>query len=1327
MPDTALDVTRVRAPQMGQVKDFVTHLDELRQSSQDDDAAICQSLFEALEQDLVSVDAFSVFISWSKSTSCIVRCLNYGSNTVVRRLAIKELGKHMRHPAKFHWESTWGALGGAEGLVQIFGRSSVAEVKNMSMFIGGSNHGKTDEKREQSVEELLRALLPDVYSSTSGPKSKDRRPVQHHYARMLSACSPSFVNQVLISRDEANPLFRWRDLKKLLRSHRGLLRERAINHLFGSGPHDKDVPGYLEEFLFGDKDFAIMVLKGRLEGTVADERWGNNEELDVLLPIVNQLAKNWRAPVQEKRHVHDLIKLGMEILGKHQARGARRSGSRDLWALTFSRWQIWPDQYEDVLRLGLRLGLAKLPHQDSGSYLNVLRRLKPEPRERLLRLCYLDIPERGQDLFAAEDYSAVAKQTWPLEMIRLMTTDQQIRLLNKLYQVNPEFNFLETSSGNSVIPDRYTAPQYNFNVELYLTMLQRDNQKVQENARDAIDRLRKKASASREQSDRAELAKAAASYSIATGNLDVYGETVLWQQRFVRDPLTVKTLFARNAVLTDEGVELLSGVGAPDTLSSDLKDNIKLLLEDVSRGTGKADAILRNFQESYVIAKREPSFQEYDWTHVKALFTAAFNSRVSRCEVLQKVFAVPRNGIFQLVWEGLLAALEWLETDFVDAIRAPAERLLNLSRPEFLAAATRSLLHIGSERRKERKAGGSKDKSTRDDDILEQISYRALMTLASSDMPALASPLILQTILERPDASSWHRILLSIGFLKTLQAGEAHELLLDLAKGIGEKLEEQSYVRVGEAETPKHMPSQPAVKVTTVKYLAQLLNNAEFISNDAAVEVLIELFRAAQHRDIRLAALDSLLSLLDSLSRGTQEEMEANPAVRNIMAALKTVVPVAGSINERRPVQAADWAEAETTGVLPELSDVDGNCLPPLMAAVVSAVNGTPPRPGLKKLEPEIFQHLILPILEQSQQEHTRWINLFLAKHSATALKDDVPETPIAPYLWTTVLHSYHAWVPKKYLAAFNRYAVHRIAPTPAIKKFSESLRAKAELRKNSEVQHWLKTFDRGPANGSETKTLLKLLDPVQDQADERGVLHGMILQHAKLYLEDYERYTNVWKTFVDSLAPGAGTIRNETKYLRWSNNGRSITVQILDLIRDRKRMGQRCILPSTEKLELWLVHTLGWYKEDKGCEAFVSRLEERLQEMLKEDETCALRWPEVAQVVCESIVAVLDSDEERLRVAGHFVRIGRAGKASDGATRQVRAALDLAKLEVTLELLEKCQSKKKINASWLRRVDQWRAHDSDVIRERVFRWHKNRTWSLAVSDDGHDRGSVSD
>ncbi|KAG8627609.1 hypothetical protein KVT40_005092 [Elsinoe batatas] len=1300
-----LDTYRIQDLERERVKELITYLNDLRTSVRGNHIVILRSLVEAYEQDLITSHTFSIFIPWAKSPDVLAACLKHESGTPIRQAAIKELGKQLRRPQRFDWESAWRALGETAGLVEIFGKTSVIDIKYLAASIGRSGAGKRNDRREQCVEDLLRALLPDVYT-TSKARSKEKRPVQHHYARMLGACSPNFVNDILNARNDTNPLYRQRDMRRLLKSHRTLLRERAISHLFSKGPEDQDVPQYLQEFLLDDRDFALMALQGRLDGTVTDRRWGRNTELHVLMPIIKRLAKYRRAPVEQKRRVHDLIKLGLDLLGKDKSR--KEAGSRELWMMTFSRWQVKPDEYEDVLRLGFKLGLAKLPHQDFGSYNAVLRRLDPAPRKRLLQLCYLDIPDKGLDLFSAEDYSVFANEVWPLDLIRLLSKDDQIRLLRKLFQANSEYSFLQTSNANSIIPDRRAGSSKNFNVDLCLTLLRRDDQKVQEDAQAAIDRFRKKAATSREPADRAKFAKAAAACAIATGNLDTYGETVTWQQRFVRDALVVKTLFSRNVAHTEEGVELLTGILDVDRLSSISKGDTTLLPEVVALEIAKADAILRTFQESYLTAKLLPSFQEYDWAHVKALFATVFSARVLRAENTQKHFGVPQSKVFLVVWRAWLASLEWLDSQFLSNLTVPIDGLLGRLTPTMLAECTRSLLTLGTESRKRREAEGKK-KAGSTDDILEQLSYYALSRLAGSDRPALASPLILQTILDRPDASSWHRILLSIGFLKRLQAAEAHELLLKLAQGIGEKLEEQSYVRVGEVEAPKHAPSQPAVKVTTVKYLAQLLNDADFLPNDAAVEILIELFRAAQHRDIRLAALESLLSLLDSLCSGSQDQLKANPAVRDIMDALRTIVTVAGSINERRPLQDTDWAEAEATSILPELSDLGSNDLPPLMAAIVSAISGTSHH-GLKKLEDSYVQDLILPVLERCQSEHTKWIDMFLAKHDATTLRDVIPETPIAPRVWTVILRNHYLAIPKKHLESFTKYAMHCIKPAAAVKAFNARLRLDMELRKNPEVQHWLKIYDRSTVkfSDSETYTLLLLSHQVRDLPDERVMLLGMVKQHAELYLEEYETCPDTWDTFLTHLAPSASTISDPGQFEIYSNARRHLTERLVELVKKRRQSGQRLVLPTTTKMEFWLLHTLDWYKDDDNCEAFTMRLESTLRQMLREDDTTILRWRKIAREACEAISAVLTTDEQRLRVAYHLGRLeGR--EHNEGVNRQDRLTIDLVRLGVALKLVEQCKDKKQADELMRDRMEEWRSHDAEAIRARVFHWEKQR------------------
>jgi hypothetical protein len=55
---------------------------------------------------------------------------------------------------------------------------------------------------------------------------------------------------------------------------------------------------------------------------------------------------------------------------------------------------------------------------------------------------------------------------------------------------------------------------------------------------EAVDEQKRKASTSREQTSRAFFAKSAIVWAIASGSPALYGETLIWARRFVRDPVS---------------------------------------------------------------------------------------------------------------------------------------------------------------------------------------------------------------------------------------------------------------------------------------------------------------------------------------------------------------------------------------------------------------------------------------------------------------------------------------------------------------------------------------------------------------------------------------------------------------------------------------------------------------------------------------------------------------------------------------------------------------------------------------------------------------------
>lgn len=1216
----------------------------------------------------------------------------------IRLGAIKIFGKRLRHPGKRDPKVSWSLLKDTQRLIGIISRSSVADVKSLCDFIGSCGRGQTFKERDKSVEDLLRGLLPGMYQAPGGAGIQDQRPLQRLYAKMLPACSSDFIADVLDSRDEANPLFRWRDLPRLARSHRALFIQRAHEHLFG-GRRDYDIDRYLD-ILLKDTEFAPQTLYGRLENRISDERWARSDELRVLLPILCGLVPNRHASwARKETRILAMIKLGFDLIAKD--RDTHKFGREKLWTIAIQGWNRRPDIFEDVLVHGMRLKLAGMPDDVPRGYLSVCNTAPEHLRPRLLQLYCLHVPDRGVDISTDEDFSPLQRQIWPRAVFSHVSTEQRIRMLKRLSLVNLEYNFLQPAADVSIlnIQEVSATSQKNFNVDLLLTMLHRSDPNVQKTAREAVENLRKKAAISRSQRERIIFARAAVAYSIATGDLGVYGGTIIWQQRFIRDPMTLKLLFVRETISTNEGLDLLSGLPPLNESESLIPYPIALTIDRVRSNITKADDVLRTFYETYRAAKREPSFNAGDWIETKAMVGSVYKRRVDRLECSQKLLGIPMSDLHTVVWDGFLSSIAWMDFEFLEVAQGPIMLLLGSLGPASRLSATKSLLDVGTEGRKRRNR-------TPKDELLDRMSYLALK-MARGNASELSLSLLVQTILDRPDASAWHRELLSVGFLKSLSAKKAHDVLASLARGIGEKLTEQSYVNLSEPEASEHAPSQPMVKVTTVKYLAALLRNEEYISTESAVDILIDFFKQAQHRDIRLATLDSLLSLLAGICTESQGSPRDSQRIDTILCALETAVPTAGSINEGHPPRPQDWKDVTATGVLPEICDIPQQDMAPLMKTLLRAMcDGK--YPGLKKIQSEYFKRIVVPILEQSRLEHEKWIRLFLAKHNAPFTSDDVPLVPVAPHALAFTMTSLYPLVDSKLFEGYIAWGKYRIAPDPTIAKFNAGLRATVELRKSPEVQHWLQVFDRQilKFRQSETFTLQQILNArgtVPTSMTYTPVVNA-IVQHAGLYLDNYEKYVELWAGFVTALAPTSQVVQDYSKYARWIESHGSIVNQICDMVDKRRQQESHTMLPSTIKLQLWLLFCpIPDGNDEEEDRILVHRLVKFLLAELEHNDSQPLHWQEIASDVGTTLSLLLGTDESKSRTADEFGKL-LGVKGATPEQRHARQALDLIKVDVAMRLFNDCQDKTKFAQIIEQRMGEWSACDSRAIRERASR-----------------------
>ncbi|KFY44992.1 hypothetical protein V494_01214 [Pseudogymnoascus sp. VKM F-4513 (FW-928)] len=1322
----------------GTFKEQSLYFHELRQNASEVD--ICHLLFSAVDQEHIKAQVVNIFLCQPVSPSAVALCILHGRARSIRKRGIKEFGKAMADPKR--WEQQWEAIGGTKGLVGVFAKISVSEVRALAKKIGVCNRVPHNVRaRDLAVEELLHALLPSHYPQST-LQSREKRPIKHFYAMMVPACSSEFVARLLDSRDISNPLYQKLPTKRLISTHGDLLQSRVMESMLGNRRLDEPFDQYLEAFVYREPPrpcsdsresesmaFATKILQLRV-GDIVNGRvrpWpGTVSEANILQSILVRCLRR-RLP---ETHVRDMIMLGLQLL---DAKPDLKPSLVKLWPFLMARWKRAPEFYEGLLVFALRLGIGARQTSIGADYYQSLRTFKVKPALRwpLLRLFCLHVPKNGVDIDTADDLKVLARQPWSTDMFYQLSKQEAIRLLEGLYKANPGYSFLGGATRPSILCDQNMMSQKNFNVVLFLAMLHRDSKGEHMKAVFAVNELQKRAAISREQPHRAELASAAAAFSIASGNLDLYGETVKWQQRYVRDPLTTKQIFRHYDVLTKEGIELLSGI--PDPLPEGIT------LREVASRVEKANQILQTFHDTMLLAKQEPSYQRSDWSGVTSLFGAVIGRRASRD--LKQLELGSQSSIYSAIWAGTLAMLSRVNVDFLTQAVASVEYISDYLPPTALVEATEAMLKAGNERRqkKDREPG---------DNILEQLSYSVLRRLVNGEKPELAQQLVLRTIIERPDASSWHRQILTLRFLNSLAAEDAHQMLFAFATAIGEKMEEQSYVKIGETQQTESL-----VKVTTVKHLAQLLDNAAFISADAAVDVLVELFKVATHRDIRLATLESLLGLLNNLCIGAEENWGANDSIKKILDSLETVIPVLGSINERRPPRQEDWEDAAKTGILPEISDVDAS-LPPILKLLIMAPVERE-YPGLRYLRAEFVSRFFLPILFHSQMEHQKWISLFLAKHKASFTVHDLPPTPITHRVWTVLLGSYPEYVPEEVLYGFNRHMVMTIAPPAPLKHFNKSLRIDVDLRSTPEVKHWFSVFGEcmDQYHFSGTQILVRMIHhSIPISSVPKGItfakVFNIVVEHASLFLADYERYPRVCIELVHDLRhPTKTSFDRDGRFYNfkaahpgfpsqlvyqdggvdsvysvvstWQKTGRLLLERVASLVLDKnKELAQhqkRSTLPSSTKLRLWLL-PYPCYSDPieliEQCEAFAKKLEEELGALLT-GASNALRWPKITEDAL-TVSAQLNT-EERLRVALH---IGKLTGTSNGTGDIESSALNFVRIELAMKLIydgkEGLRLSKTVPSEHLvqglrEMVREWQSCFDGDIREKAECWREEK------------------
>lgn len=984
--------------------------------------------------------------------------------------------------------------------------------------------------------------------------------LQNWYAVIAPACSQGFVRALLS--DKTHPLRQYLRITDIsLQCDHNLLQTLTLASIFDKQSTDFDVSLVLPTLCQNTPPLqsnmpsfsASMLFSLNLLREIGNGRQAKISTQSLLAHVVEPLLRR----VQKRRralfHMEEVLHLAIRVLQlRSAAEGPLHLLGHHKGGLFHRILQWW---YKD--RSGsheMLKNLLEVVEVDAdrvlGLYQEIHEEVRPSQRWPLLHLLFLHNSKTHANIETTEGLQRLKRVRWMFNLFLSLPKDQALSLLRNLIAIMPDSDFLgaNRARGFTIFAQPPNMQASGADPDLLLIFLERGESGALQRAEKAITEKKRRSTSSREQADRAFLAKSALHYAIASGSLAIYGETVTWARRFIRDPLTSKALYTRSTTNTIEGIDLLAGI------PPDLSQHCDVL--DIGRRIIDANAVISTFFETWFEASKEPHFQNRDWQGPLELFGEVINARRDNAADLQRSLNLSDVQLLDTIWlETLRMLLEMKgkESELDDLLIH-----IHLPPPCLARLATEALDKLST-------FSDSDERAT----SMERKTFNLLRLLGSSDCPQLASDLLLEAVLDRPKASSWHRMLLSKGLIMRLPAINAQALLRSFATSIKLKLDSQAQRRASKSSTYIH--SKPIIKVTTVKYLAQILGDSELVPPTFAVEVLSALLGSEAHLDVRIAVVESLLAML---TRCTSES--SKPLASRLLSALEGTIPIVGSLHERRLLNEADWIKAERTGNPPEVYDDGGiDAMPPLLNLLVQWNPSS-------RWRPQIVQRLLLPIVEVSTAFNNRWVRIFLARH-AFVLNECLPVL-VKPILLPILLSKDPRLMPASILELWQQSVLINLNPSEEVTNITQRVKTDVALRKSNEGRHWLSLFDMGISayrlgGFNISRQLLSWAESeIEDGIDILQIQH-ILLDQAKALLFVSNDTFEQWNRFIEDFEPPLGSYRSNEDIIAWARNTRPVIVDIFSFVHSLRTPSwqqnpdrQPSVLPPTFQLRLWLL-----------------------------------------------------------------------------------------------------------------------------------------------------------
>ncbi|KAK4455093.1 hypothetical protein QBC34DRAFT_316368 [Podospora aff. communis PSN243] len=339
-----------------------------------------------------------------------------------------------------------------------------------------------------------------------------------------------------------------------------------------------------------------------------------------------------------------------------------------------------------------------------------------------------------------------------------------------------------------------------------------------------------------------------------------------------------------------------------------------------------------------------------------------------------------------------------------------------------------------------------------------RLTMDVIILLSRGERPQIACDVIQDILVDGQGDSSWHRHVFNSGFLALLPAEGVKYFLNDMADAMTNRLAEAKKDKTPAPgpldDVPAAKSSQPFIKITTVKMLAQTLRGFHVVDEKTTCAILAKILSNSDHMDIKIAGIESLVDVFTNT-----KDIKLKHTIMDVLR--RRVAPIASSLVERRPMTEEDWVKAEAEGTVPEVADVSPTERPLLNLLFHIGLDNN------LKLTPEWnrkwVETVLFDILERSTENNRRWIALFEKANSLSRPAGEVlPVVPVVARMYNDLLRDRPEFVSTEIFERIRQHVMANISPPPGIAAINAKIKNDAGLAASKGAQHWRNLLGNG-------------------------------------------------------------------------------------------------------------------------------------------------------------------------------------------------------------------------------------------------------------------------